>query len=73
MKSWLTKIIYEFIDIVYIVIGSVVVIVSYIYSSGGLFGMPASRWTGLLGIIIAFIFLLLPYYFILKVKHNNNI
>ena len=55
MKSWLTKIIYEFIDTIYIVIGSVVVIASYIYSSDGLFGMPASRWSGILGVVIAFI------------------
>ncbi len=73
MKSWLTKIFFEFIDILYIVIGSIVIIASYIYSSDGLMGIPASPWTGLLGVVIAFVILLLPYYAILRFKHNKKL
>jgi len=71
MKSWLTKIFREFVDTIYIVIGSIIIIAAYIYSSDGLLGIPASPWAGLLGVIIAFIILLLPYYVVLKIKHNK--
>lgn len=71
MKSWLTKIFFEFVDTLYIVTGSILVIMAYIYSSGGLMGIPASPWTGLLGVLIAFVVLLFPYYAILKIKHNE--
>ncbi len=73
MKSWLTRLFIEFLDTVYIIIGSIVIIIAYIYSSDGLLGIPASPWAGLLGVIIAFIILLLPYYAILKLKHNKRI
>jgi uncharacterized membrane protein len=73
MKSWLTKILREFVDTLYIVIGSIVIIAAYIYSSDGLLGIPASPWTGLLGVIITFIILLIPYYAILKIKHNKRL
>lgn len=71
MKLWLIKIFFEFIDVLYIVIGSIAIIVAYIYYSDGLMGIPASPWAGLLGGIIVFVILLLPYYAILKFKHNE--
>lgn len=71
MKSWLTKIFRELLDTLYIVIGSIVIILAYIYSSDGLLGIPASPWAGLLGVVIAFIVLLFTYYVILKFKHNK--
>ncbi len=73
MKSWLTKFFIEFLDTVYILIGSIVIILAYIYASDGLLGMSASPWAGLLGVIIAFIILLFPYYAILKLKHNKKL
>jgi len=73
MKSWLTKIFFEFIDTLYIVIGSIVIIAAYIYSSDGLMGIPASLWAGLLGVIIAVVILLFPYYAILKLKHHKKL
>jgi len=73
MKSWLTKIFFEFIDTLYIAIGSIVIIAAYIYSNDGLLGIPASPWAGLLGVVIAFVILLLPYYLILKFKHNKKL
>jgi uncharacterized membrane protein len=73
MKSWLTKIFFEFLDTFYMVIGSIIIIIAYIYSSDGLLGIPASPWVGLVGVIIAFIILLLPYYVILKYKHNKRL
>lgn len=72
MKSWLTKIFLELIDTIYIVIGSIVIITAYIYSSGGIFGISASPWAGLLGVGVAFMVLLLPYYIILKCKHKST-
>ena len=73
MKSWLTKIFFEFIDTLYIIFGSIVIIAAYIYSSNGLMGISASPWAGLLGVIIAFAILLFPYYIILKIKHNKKL
>ena len=73
MKSWLNKILVEFIDTVYLVIGSVVIIAAYIYSSDGLMGIPASPWAGLVGGAIAFMILLFPYYAILKIKQGKKV
>jgi len=75
MKSWLIKILVEFVDTLYIVIGSIIVIAAYIYSSNGLLGIPESPWAGLLGVLITFAVLLFPYYAILKLKqryHNEK-
>lgn len=72
MKSGLIKIVFELIDTIYMLIGSILIIVAYIYFGNGLMGMPASPWMGLLGVLIVFIVLLLPYYIILKSKYNKR-
>lgn len=72
MKSWVTKSASELLDTILIVIGSVVVIASYIFASDGLFGIPASPWAGLLGVIVALIVLLFPYYLFLRLRHNKK-
>jgi hypothetical protein len=73
MKYWLSKVFFEFIDTIYIVFGSITIIAAYIYTSDGVFVIPASPLAGLLGVVIAFIILLLPYYVILKIKHNKRL
>lgn len=72
MKSWLSKIFFEFIDTLYMALGSVVIIAAYIYASDGLMGLPASPWTGLLGVGVAFVVLLFPYFTVMKIKHRNR-
>lgn len=72
MKRYLIKLFFEFIDTIYILIGSVLIILAYIYFSNGAMGLPESLWSGLLGVVVAFVALLFPYYAILKIKHNKE-
>ena len=62
MKSWVTKLASELLDTILIVIGSVVVIASYIFASDGLFGIPAmGRSTRSYSCTYCFAFSILPF------------
>jgi len=72
MKSFLIKLCFEAIDTVYLIFGSILIIVAYVYSSDGIFGIPSSLTAGLIGAGTTFLFLLLPYYFLSKIKKSNR-